>query len=337
MTASGEVDGRERTVDGSRRAGAVSLVVPLGRQGPGRLPPEAVARLEHKLRHRVPGVLPGDHRSPGAGDGMELAQLRPYEPGDDVRRLDPAASARTGTPHVRLQVPERSVTTWLVLDISASMAFGTQGRLKSDVAEGVSEVVGRIGVRRGGRVAVVVAGGEEPRILQPRPGRGALAALRRLVHEGVVPDAPVEKRRSVARNGTMRIATHQASPLGDALTRVSRVARSTGVVVVVSDFRDPGWAAGLRALGARHTVVAVEVTDPAEAELPAAGLLTLVDPESGRVVEADTQSPELRHAYAQAERERRAEVALQMRRCRADHLVLSTDRDWLRDLGRRMS
>lgn len=318
-----------------------SLVVPLGRQGPGRLPPEAVARLEHTLRHRVPGVLPGDHRSPGAGDGMELAQLRPYEAGDDVRRLDPASSARTGVPHVRLQVPERAITTWLVLDVSASMAFGTQGRLKSDVAEGVAEVAGRIGVRRGGRVAVVVAGGAEPRMLPPRPGRDALATLRRLVAEGVVADAAPDgggrRRRSVAPDGSHEPGTHHASPLADALTRVSRVARSTGVVVVVSDFRDPGWAAALRGLSSRHTVVAVEVTDPAEAELPAAGLLTLVDPETGRVVEADTQSGELRRAYAEAEAARRATVAEQLRAGRANHLVLSTDRDWLRDLGRRMS
>jgi uncharacterized protein (DUF58 family) len=324
-----------------------TLSVPLGRQGPGRLPPEIVARLEHRLRRKSAGLLPGDHLTPGAGDGMELAQLRPYEPGDDPRRLDPAASARTGVPHVRLQVPERTVTTWLVLDVSASMAFGTQGRLKSDVGEGVAEVVGRVGVRRGGRVALVVAGGEEPRLLPPRPGRGALAALRAFVREGVMADAapPARGRRerseraSVARNDAMSSTSHHAqrSPLAEALVRVTRVARSTGVVVVVSDFRDPGWSAALRSVAARHTVLAVEVTDPAEAELPVAGLLTLVDPESGRLVEADTNAGGLRRAYAEAEAERRAEVASGIRRAGADHLVLDTQTDWLRDLGRRMS
>ncbi len=352
-----------------RRAGASPRAIPLGRQGPGRLPPEVVARLEHRLRRKSAGLLPGDHLTPGAGDGMELAQLRPYEPGDDPRRLDPASSARTGVPHVRLQVPERAVTTWLVLDVSASMAFGTQGRLKSDVGEGVAEVVGRVGVRRGGRVALVVAGGEEPRLLPPRPGRGALAQLRALVREGVVADAAPPPRRgrwgsrnasagpggtpgldgphagrarakrSVAPDDAMSSISHHAarSPLAEALVRVTRVARSTGVVVVVSDFRDPGWSAALRSVAARHTVLAVEVCDPAEAELPAAGLLTLVDPESGRLVEADTHAPQLRRAYAQAEAERRAEVAAGIRGAGADHLVLDTQRDWLRDLGRRMS
>jgi uncharacterized protein (DUF58 family) len=116
-----------------------------------------------------------------------------------------------------------------------------------------------------------------------------------------------------------------------------RLARSTGIVVVVSDFRDEGWVAPLRACGARHTVLAVEVTDPAEAALPSAGLLTLVDPETGHVVEADTSAPQLRHAYANAESRRRATVAAALRGARADHIALCTSRDWLRDLGRRMS
>jgi uncharacterized protein (DUF58 family) len=361
-------------------------IIPAGRQGPGRLPPAVIARLEHKLRRRTAGALPGEHLTPGAGDGLELAQLRLYEPGDDVRRLDPAASARTGEPHVRLQVPERAVTTWIVLDVSASMAFGTQGRLKSDVAEGVADVVARVGVRRGGRVALVVAGGEQPRLLPPRPGRGALASLRALVQEGVESDAAgapprqasrapettgsnrtsgvrfephtgregvqgsedraaagswsVSLPRSVRRRAaepTGAAAAGGPSPLAAALTRVGRVARSSGVLVIVSDFRDEGWAAALRAAGARHTVLAVEICDPAEAELPAAGLLTLVDPESGRLVEADTNAPGLRDAYAKADARRRATVAAALRAASADHLVLSTERDWLRDLGRRMS
>jgi uncharacterized protein (DUF58 family) len=137
---------------------AAPLVIAPGRQGPGELPADAIARLEIGLRRRASGLLPGEHLTKGVGAGTELAQLRPYEAGDDVRQLDPAASARTGVAHVRLQVPERAVTTWLVLDISPSMAFGTANRLKSDVAEGVAEVLARLAVRRGGRIAVATAG-----------------------------------------------------------------------------------------------------------------------------------------------------------------------------------
>ena len=113
-----------------------------------------------------------------------------------------------------------------------------------------------------------------------------------------------------------------------------RITRAPGVVVVVSDFRDEGWVPALRAAAAHHTVVAVEVTDPAEGELPAVGALALVDPETGQLVEADTSSPVLRAAYAQAEADRRARVHTAIRRAGARHLPLSTDRDWLRDLGK---
>ena len=301
-----------------------ALHVPPGRQGPGVLPADAVARLDVGLRRKASGALPGDHLSPGAADGMEIAQLRPYEAGDDVRRLDPAASARTGIPHVRLQVPERAVTTWLVIDVSPSMAFGTHGRLKSDVAEGVAEVVGRMAVRRGGRIAVDVAGGRVTRLLPPRGGRGALATLRALVREGVVPDG---------RPG----APTPAGALAGALRRVARLARAKGIVVVVSDFRDPDWSGPLRPVAASHTVVAVEVNDSRESELPEGGHLVLVDPETGELVEADTRSRALRESYAAAEAERRTAVASALRRAGAVHVVLRTDRDWLRDLGRSLA
>ncbi len=298
---------------------AAPLVVPPGRQGPGRIPAAAVARLDVALARRVGGILPGDHRTPGAGTGTELAQLRPYEPGDDARQIDPAASARTGVPHVRQQVPERALTSWLVLDVSASMAFGTGRRLKSDVAEGVAEVVGALAVRRGGRVAAITCGAARSRILPPRGGRRALARLRRLVREGVAPDG-----------ATPVVA------LADALARVHRIARLPGLVVVASDFREGGWERPLRRVGARHGTIAVEIADPREAALPDAGELLLVDPETGRQLDAHTSSPTLRDAFAAAEAGRRAAVASAIRRAGAKHLVLTTSDDWLRELARRL-
>src|SRR3954470_19797640 len=160
-----------------------TLRVPPARQGPGPIPAALVDALALSIARRGAGVLPGDRVAPGVGSGTELAQLRPYQLGDDVRQLDPAASARTGTPHVRLQVPERILTTWLVLDVSASMAFGTADRLKSDVAEGVAQVVARAATRHGGRLAVFTAGVE--RMLPPRGGPHAKLALRKLLEEGV--------------------------------------------------------------------------------------------------------------------------------------------------------
>ncbi len=298
---------------------SAALVIPAARQGPGGLPGDAVARVDVALTRRAGGVLPGEHRTSGVGAGTELAQLRPYEPGDDPRRLDPAASARTGVPHVRQHVPERALTTWLVLDVSASMAFGTGQRLKSDVAEGVAEVAALLAVRRGGRIAVVMAGSDRLRLLPPRGGRGAIAAVRRLIRDGVAPDG-----------------LPATAGLDQALGRVRRLARAPGLVIVASDLREDGWQRPLRALAQRHGAVAVEIHDPREAELPDAGHLVLVDPETGRQVQASTSSPALRRAYAAAEAERRAGVATAVRRAGADHVVLSTGDDWLRELARRM-
>ena len=153
--------------------------------------------------------------------------------------------------------------------------------------------------------------------LPPRSGRGAFAAVRRLVGAGVAPDA-----------------TAAELPLPAALERTRRLARTRGLVVVVSDFRDDGWQAPLRALAQRHTVTAIEIGDPREAELPDVGQLVLLDPETGDMVEADTASPSTRAAFAAAEAERRAAVAEAIRRARAHHVTLSTDDDWLRELAR---
>ena len=285
------------------------------RQGPGPMPEEAVRRTQASLSRRVAGLLSGEHRAPGAAAGLELAQVRPYEPGDDVRRLDAAASARTGEPHVRLQVPERAMVTWLVLDLSPSMAFGSTQRLKSDVAEGVAEVVARLAVRHGGRLAVALAAGEA-QVLPPRGGREALAATRALVRCGVAPD------------GT------RGAGLQDAMARVGRLARRPGWVVVVSDFREDGWQGPLRGLATRHGVLAVEVGDPLEERLPDAGTLTLQDPETGELLDVDTGAPAVRAAFARAEQERAQRLTEDLRRVGAHRVALRTDADWLRELGR---
>src|SRR3954453_9208269 len=128
------------------------LAPPAAGQGPRPMPPALLDALAIAVTQRVAGALPGDRRAAGVGAGTELAQIRPYAFGDDVRRIDAAATARTGEPHVRLEVPERTLTTWLVLDVSSSMAFGTAGRLKADVAEGVALALGRLALRHAGRV-----------------------------------------------------------------------------------------------------------------------------------------------------------------------------------------
>ena len=296
------------------------LAPPAARQGPGPLPGALVEALDLSVSRLVTRTLPGDRRAAGVGLGTELAQMRPYVLGDDVRHLDAAASARTGSPHVRLHVPERALTTWIALDVSPSMAFGTARRLKADVAEGAALVFGRLGVRRAGSVGLVAFGAGAPRLLAPRGAKPGIVALRNALAAGV------------ARDGVQ-----DSDGLAEALRRVGRLAGQPGLVVVISDFRDQhGWERALGPLRARHSVLAAEIGDPREGELPAVGHLTLVDPETGARVEVNSSRRRVRERFAALERERRDRVAAELRRLRVVHLRLGTDQDWLVELGRQL-
>ncbi len=223
---------------------------PPGSQGPGPMPGAVLGPLELEMARRTSSPLSGaTGRRPG-GQGTQTAQLRPYEPGDDVRRLDPAATARTGVAHVRLQAPERQLTTWMVLDMSASMAFGTADRLKSDVAEGAALTVGRIATRRGGRLGIVTCGGDHERRLPPRGGRTGYGA------------SACFSRKESAR---MAAAMTTRSPWPWRRLLASR----TGLVCVISDFRGPRtWRRALSSLAQRHSILAIEVVTPARARCP---------------------------------------------------------------------
>jgi uncharacterized protein (DUF58 family) len=296
------------------------LVVPAARQGPGPMPKRMVDALDTTVAHRASGALPGDRRAAGLGAGTELAQLRPYEPGDDVRHIDAAATARTGEPYVRLHVPERTLTTWLVVDVSPSMAFGTAERLKSDVAEGVALVMARLAVRRAGRVSLLTFGAGESRLVRPRASRPGVMAVRRALEAGVAPDGRAEP-----------------DAMARALNHIRKVAGQPGLVVVVSDFRDQGdWQRPLGAVSMRHSVVAVEIRDPRESEVPAVGRLALVDPETGERIEVDTSRRPVRERFTAIEAERRDALATDILSLRVEHVVLSTGDDWLEQLGRRL-
>ena len=293
--------------------------LPAGRQGPGAMPQGLIDRLGLGLVRRAAHGLPGDLRAASVGAGTELAQLRTYEPGDDVRNIDASATARTGEPHIRLHVPERTHVTWIVLDVSPSMAFGTATRLKADVAEGAALVLGRLAVKRAGSLGVVTFGAGAVELHPPRSAKPGMLALRRVLGAGVAPDGQ-----------------RHPGGLAHALREVGLATRAPGLVAVISDFRDQdGWHRPLAALRARHAVLAVEVGDPREQELPAAGRLMVVDPETGETVEVNT-SPRVRRRFAALEAERKAGLAVELRRARVDHAVLSTDGDWLLELGRRL-
>ena len=280
--------------------------------GPGPLSPSSLRALELSIGRRVDGLLAGDYRSAFAGVGSELWQVRPYEPGDDVRRIEWNVTARTGEPHVRVELAERVLVTWFVLDASASMAFGTGDRRKADVAEGVAIAVGYAATRRGNRLGTI-AFGEAPVVERPRQGRRALLDTLHLLRN--LPPAGA---------GTLR----------EALELADRVTKQRALVVIVSDFRGPiDWRPPLLRLAGRHAVLAVEVRDPREQQLADVGELRLVDPETGRQLRVDTGDRRLRERFAAVAADERRTLVSSLASAGVRHVALSTEGDWLRPLA----
>jgi uncharacterized protein (DUF58 family) len=294
-------------------------VRPGSRPGPGPTPEALLRALDLTVGRRIRGLLPGEYRAHDLGGGTELAQVRPYEPGDDVRRIDWNVTARTTVTHVRVHVPERALTAWLLLDVSPSMTFGTADRRKADVAEGVAVAIGHLATQRGNRLGIVTFGGSRDRRIPPAAGRTGLLGLL------------LASRIEVIEEGV------GATSAAAALRLASAAAPRGGLVVLVTDFRGArDWGRPLAALAARHHVLAIEVNDPRERDLPDVGELTLVDAETGREVRVDTSSRRLRERFAAAAAADRASIATELRRIGVDHLVLSTSGDWLRSLAREL-
>lgn len=286
--------------------------------------PGAARRLRLEVAHRLDGLLSGDHLGYLPGPGSEAAEARLYSPGDDVRRIDWSVTARTLTTQVRDAVADRELETTLLVDLTASMCFGTARHEKRNVAVAVAAAVMHLTEGAGDRVGAVVLTSDGVRRLPPRGGRdAALALLHRLLT-------------------TPRTDTGSGPDLATGLAALLAPPRRRGLIVVLSDLlaplgAEPGWARPLRVLAARHDVIVAEIVDPRELALPDVGMLRLVDPESGRHLEVQTRSAALRERYAAAAQARRNTHAEAVRRAGAGHVVLRTDRDWLVDLAAYLS
>jgi uncharacterized protein (DUF58 family) len=272
--------------------------------------------LELAVRGRLDGLLQGNHLGLVPGPGSEPGEARDYQPGDDVRRMDWAVTARTTEPHVRETVADRELETWVVLDLSASLDFGTAACEKRDLALAALAAVTHLTRGGGNRIGAIVATGEK---VVRIPARGGM------VHaQGML--------RRVA--STPRAPEGTRGDLATAIEQLRRPPRRRGLAVVISDFLgEPEWERALRALSARHDLLAVEVLDPREVELPDVGTVVLADPESGRQREV-TITPLLAREFAAAAAEHREQVAAALRRCGAAHLTLRTDSDWIADVVR---
>jgi uncharacterized protein (DUF58 family) len=277
---------------------------------------KALANLELTVRRRLDGLLQGNHLGLVPGPGSEPGESRPYYPGDDVRRMDWSVTARTTEPHIRQTVADRELETWVVADLSASLDFGSATCEKRDLVITATAAVAHLTQGGGNRIGAVVAGANG---LSRIPARGGRAHIQFLL-------------RSLARSPRAAIGTR--GNLAGAIEQLRRPPRRRGLAVVISDFVGPvDWQRSLRALSARHDLLAVEVLDPLDMQLPDIGLATLLDPETGRTRQVHT-TPGLRRGYAQAAVEHRREVATALLRAGAAQLTLRTDRDWVADVLR---
>lgn len=280
-------------------------------------PDEVLRRLDLAVAHKLDGLLHGDYQGLVPGHGSELGETRTYTPGDDVRRIDWNVTARMRTPHVRDTIADRELESWALVDLGPSMDFGTAYCEKRDLAISAAAAVGFLTARTGNRFGTVAVQPSGTSVVPAKGGRTHLmASLHRLVTSSRTDGGQVD--------------------LGGALDRLSVVARRRGLVAVVSDFltEPETWARPLRRVATRHETIAVEIIDPRELSLPDVGLLSVVDPGTGRTRDIPTASKKLRARYEAAASEQRIRTADAIRGAGVDHLVLRTDRDWLLDVVR---
>jgi uncharacterized protein (DUF58 family) len=280
-------------------------------------PSEVLRRLDLVVRRRLDGLLNGDYLGLVPGHGTEQGETRLYTPGDDVRRIDWNVTARMTEPYIRETIADRELECWILADDSPSLDFGTALCEKRDLAVSAASAIGFITHRTGNRLGAVLAGPTGRQIVPAKGGKDHLmAVLHRLV--------------TAARHPT------GTTDLAGALETLGGVARRRGLMVVVSDFlEDPElWRKPLARLGVRHEVLCIEVVDPREVELPAVGVLHMVDPRTGDLFEIQTAHPKVRERYAAAAAAQRGAIAEAIRAAGSDHLQLRTDRDWLLDIVR---
>ncbi|MEO8409035.1 MAG: DUF58 domain-containing protein [Propionivibrio sp.] len=276
-------------------------------------PPDAEAlllRLEWTVIRRLDGLLHGDYRSFFRGPGLDLADLREYQYHDDVRHIDWNVTARMQTPYVREFNEDRDLTAWFLLDLSASLDFGTRVKKQAVAAEFVG-VLARLLTRHGNRVGAVAYGRDVDTIIPARSGRRhVLHILQALMARPVVAPEPTR--------------------LADLLSQASVIMPRRSLVFVVSDFISaPGWAPALARLALRHEVIAVRLSDPLEHELPDLGMLLLQDAESGEQLFVDTHDKGFRRRFAALAAERERSLREDFANAGVDALELSTDSDLL--------
>jgi uncharacterized protein (DUF58 family) len=296
---------------------------------PALTPERVLRRMEWRVIRRLDGRLQGDYRTLFRGTGIDVADLREYEPGDDLRHVDWNVTARMDTPYVREYLEDREVTAWLLLDCSPSMDFGPVERRKHVVLTEVAATVAQLLARGGNRIGALLFDIEVEQTIPPGHGRNqVLRILSRLLQ------TPAGAESSDAVSGSGRGAP-RTTDLAVALRAAFGIARRRSLVVVVSDFiTEPGWERPLALLARRHDVVAIQVLDRREFELPAAGMIYVEDAETGEQIFVDTDDAGFQQRLRAAADARQAALAAGARTAGTDLFTVTTDEDLVRALAR---
>jgi uncharacterized protein (DUF58 family) len=277
-----------------------------------RAPERVLQRLDWTVVRRLDGLLQGDYRSLFRGNGIDFADLRPYEYGDDVRHIDWNVTARMDTPYIREYLEDREITAWFLLDLSPSVDFGTveAERLKRSVLVDVVTTLARVLTRHGNRVGAIFYGTGIERTI---PARGGRIQVLRLI------------------NDLQHHPRHRSAPFTDLSTLLEaglRWIKGRSLVFVISDFISaPGWERALQRLTVRHEVVAIRLYDRREVELPDVGAMLMDDAETGEQLYVNTHDRRFRRRFLEASERREAELAAAFRRAGVDAVGLSTDDD----------
>jgi uncharacterized protein (DUF58 family) len=273
-----------------------------------------VRRIEISTRGLVNEVFSGEYHSVFKGRGMSFAEVREYQYGDDVRSIDWNVTARTGSPFVKVFEEERELTVMLLVDVSASGDFGTQRKLKSQVAVEICALLAFSAIKNNDKVGLIIFSDHVEEFVPPRKGRRhVLRVLRELLYH-----------RPEGRG----------TDIGAALEYLAHVQRKRAVAFLVSDFRDQGFDRALAVAGRRHDLVAVRIGDDREQELPPVGFMELEDPESGERVVVNTSSRVFRSAFRAVESARREALDRALRRSQVDVIDISTGEPWVKPLMR---
>lgn len=273
-------------------------------------PERILQRLDWQVIRRLDGILQGDYRTLFYGFGLDLADLREYQPGDDIRYIDWNVTARMATPYVRQYTEDREITAWFVLDLSPSVDFGTIDNLKRDYLIDFSAVLARLLTRHGNRVGAILYNGQAERVIPARAGRlHVLRMINDLLHQPHLQGAPF-------------------TDLSVAMATAFRIIRRRSLIFVVSDFISaPGWEGILGLLNRRHEVLAVHLWDPREVELPDIGLVWMQDSETGEQLLVDTHDQGFRRRFHETAQRRQASLEAAFRHAHVDVLSLSTEDD----------